>query len=233
MEIERVGRDHLDALEGELFSLFNGAGEAEVEDPHSLVSDDNVVGLEVPMDEPGIVGSRQARSGLGEHFEDRRTVALLGSQPRSQRDPAGVFHRDVQPPVVFPDLVDPYDVRMGELPQDLCLSHESGPTSVSATDQVRMQELQRNIAIQVDISGGVDHPHAPRAQPALDREAADPDEPALRKHLLAQRRFHQRSVDLRGVGRLEINHRPWDPRASYRGAAAGPTGDQFFFLGIS
>ena len=90
---------------------------------------------------------------------------------------ADQLHRDEADPVNFVDFVDDGDVRMFERGGGARFLDET-LTPVGIGDQIRRQDLERDLAIQFDVEGAVDDAHAAPADLVDDLVAGEraPDE---------------------------------------------------------
>ena len=99
-------------------------GDAEVGDLHPPVGRDHeVLGLEVAVDDPVLLGVREPGEQPLEHAADLRERQL--PDVRAQRPALDVLHRDVRRAVVLEVVVDGDDVRVRERPGDARLAHEA------------------------------------------------------------------------------------------------------------
>ncbi len=127
------------------------------------------------MDQPRSVGGRQSLAGLDVSGEDVFEGAGLAHRigPLSQRAPGQQLHRDEHPAVHVPDVVHRDDVRMGQPGEGLCLPQQSR-VRLGGQVGVGAQQLERDLAVQLGVVGGIDHPGRSGAQAVEDHEAADP-----------------------------------------------------------
>ena len=167
-------------------------GEPEVTDPDATIgADEDVVGLDVTMDEPGGVGGREAFAGRDQRGQDLGPRAITGGQPRAQGRAGDELHRHEGPAIVIADLEHGHHVRVGELGHRECLAAQpiGRPRAVV--------ELDRDNAIELAIMRQVDGPHPARAEHALDLVAVRDDRPG------DQRRVDRRRGDRLRERRLE------------------------------
>jgi hypothetical protein len=164
-------RAEVRALAG--LALAGAAGEAEVEDADAaVVADHDVVGLEVAVDEADGVGGGEAVAGLGEHAEDLGAGPRLLVEPAAQRDAGDELHRDVDLAVGGgADVVDADDVGVREAGEGLGLAQQAA-LALGVAGAVA-QDLDRDLAIEGLVEGGVDDAHAAAAELAQDGVAAD------------------------------------------------------------
>jgi hypothetical protein len=154
--------------------LIQAAREPEVEHAHAtVVADQHVVGLEVTVHEPGRVRSREPAPGLDELLDDvLDAIAIFFGLPLPQRDALDELHRDEHLLAKVADLVHLHDVRVRGLGERLRLTTQ--PRDVGALFVDATQQLDRNLAIELGVVGGVHDPHAAGPEPLEHGEAADP-----------------------------------------------------------
>ena len=139
------------------------AGEAEIEDLHVAVrTDHQVLGLDVPVDDPFGVGCGEGPGRLSENprglLDLRRAV-----HQRVQGRAVDQLHHDEWPAFVLPQGVDRADVGMVERRGGPRLAEEPLQPDVVA-GVFRRQELQRDLPVELRIARSIDNPHAPPAQ---------------------------------------------------------------------
>ncbi|MEZ4453185.1 MAG: hypothetical protein R3B09_27230 [Nannocystaceae bacterium] len=154
------------------------AGEAEVHHPHPpLVVDHQVVRLDVAVDQADRVGRREAAAGLGHDLEDLAPAPGALREPGAEGAAVDELHRHPDLVAVDADVVDRDDRGVAELGQRLGLADEAGPRVLLGghrpADRHRVEELERDFAVELGIGGGVDHPHRPGAEAIEDDVAAD------------------------------------------------------------
>jgi hypothetical protein len=148
------------------------AREAEVEDPQApVLADQGVLGLEVAVDEAGLVGGGEAASGLQEHGDDLGPRPRL-TQPLAQGLAAHELHGEEDLVAGLADLVDVDDVRVREPGEGLGLAEEGGAGPGVAARVVH--ELDGDLAVELLVVGGEDHAHAAVAEQLEQGVAADP-----------------------------------------------------------
>jgi hypothetical protein len=157
---------------------LEGAREAEVEDAGAaVVADEDVVGLDVAMDDAGRVRGGQAGAGLLEHGEDLSPAARPGGEPLAERAPADQLHRDVHGVADGADLVDLDDVGMRDAGEGLGLAQQAGLAGRGPLAAKSGQnDLDRQLALELLVVGGVDDAHGALTELAQDDEAPDPRE---------------------------------------------------------
>ena len=146
--------------------------EAEVEDLHEAVrTDDHVGGLDVAMDDAGGVRGGEGRrhldgdvDGLGDRQE--LDEALI------ERHALDVLHREVAAPVGgLAEQVDVRDVRMAQGRGGACLPLE--PRQVVRLDRAAVEHLDGDGAVQRQVAGEIDLPHAAAAEQTHDLERSE------------------------------------------------------------
>ena len=148
------------------------ACQAEVDHSRlAAIVEQNVVRLEITVHQAGGMGRGQActRFDVGGHDSLHR--ALLGVDPLPQRAAFEQLHRDEHPVVHVTHVVHGHHVGMGQTGQRLGLADEP-LTGAFAQIAVRTQQLERDLALEFGVVGGVDHPRGTRTQPPPHLEAA-------------------------------------------------------------
>ena len=120
--------------------------EAEVQDLHpAVVGDEDVLGLQVPVDDPLLVRGAEAVDDL-ERIVDRAARGELASgDDGPQRLPFEQLLDDIGRAVVRPDVVDRRDVRVVQEPCGLRLLLEAAQT-IGVGGERRRQDLDRDVA---------------------------------------------------------------------------------------
>ena len=141
-----------------------------------LAIDEHVVRLEVPVHQVLTVRRGQALPGADEQLQDLRPGSCLLFQPRAETRSVDELHRDEQLAARLAHLVHRDHVGMGELGQRLGLAEQPGVVVLlHPRVGVRMQDLDRNLAIELRIPGRVHDPHRPRAELVPQHEPPHPD----------------------------------------------------------
>jgi hypothetical protein len=132
----------------------------------TLVSNHDVVGLEVAMDQPRGMGCRHAAPGREHHVEHLSPATLVLACPRAERAAIHELHGQPHPAVVLADVVHGHDLGMRELGERLGLSQQTRATvgGHRLTARIGQQHLDRDLAIELGVVRGIDHAHATRAQ---------------------------------------------------------------------
>lgn len=139
--------------------------EAEVDDADPpVVANDHVRRLKVAVDQPGAVDCGEASTRLHEPIGDGRGLAPRDSEPILQRRPRHELEDQVDAVVDDVDLEHLDDVRVGDPRERPGLTQRR---EVRAGDVV--QELDRDLAVEHRVVGGMDDAHAARP---LKREQA-------------------------------------------------------------
>lgn len=159
-----------------------------------ILAHEHVAGLEVAMDEAGIVRRTEATPRLQEHHEDLPPGTSHRAHPLLQRLPLHELHRDVDRAFDLADVVDRDDVGMREASGDLRLASEASARGIEATAHaIGPQQLDRDVALQIGIERGVHDAHA--AGPELASNLVTPD--PLRRTLLSGLAHVQRDANTR------------------------------------
>ncbi len=161
-----VGRDSLRLDVGQL-------GEAEVEDLHAAVpGDEDVLGLEIPVDDPLLVRRREAVGDLQRVVDGlaRRQARALQDVP--QRFAFEQLLDDVRLAVVLADVEDGRDVGVVEGAGGLRLQLETAQ-AVGVGGEGGGEDLDRDVAVQARVPGAVDLPHAAGADGGEDFVGAE------------------------------------------------------------
>ncbi|MEX1246452.1 MAG: hypothetical protein WEB59_16690 [Thermoanaerobaculia bacterium] len=149
-------------------------GQAEVEDLDGAVcGDGDVCGLDVAMDDAARVRLGEPMSDLCrdlDGFFDRHRPAR---DPLAERLPVTVGHGDERPTVFgLTDLVDRADVGVIQSRRCSGFSQEASLGSFFPA-KIGRQKLEGDKAVQPQVSGLVDHPHAALADSFEDLEMRD------------------------------------------------------------
>jgi hypothetical protein len=143
----------------------------EVGDLHAPVRRDHqVLGLEVAVDDPVLLGEREPGEQPLEHAADLRERQVPDERP--QRAALDVLHRDVGRPVVLEVVVHGDDVRVAQGAGDARLAQE--PLRERGVRRVERRELlERDEAVEIGLAGEIDHRHATPPDLTEDLVAAD------------------------------------------------------------
>ena len=204
-----IGSRITDRLEVDL--LASRPGQSEVEDAGSAFAvDHHVVGLEVAMDHAGAVGRRETGSGREVHPKNVVGGAPLLTLPVGEGDAVDELHRDEDLAVVDPDVVHRDHVRVRELGEGPRLLEQSVAiaTGLPAIGRgAALEELDRDLAIELRVVGREHHAHTSGAQPLqddvpTDRLPSGDDSIAFTAGLRAQSRGGEGGIQGRCCGRV-------------------------------
>ena len=136
-------------------------GDAEVGHLHTAVPEDHdVLGLDVPVDDPPAVGVAQGPDDLGGEVEGlppgQGAVLLLHILLEGQA--VNELHDDVVQVVAVAVIIDGNDIRMGEHGDCPGLLVEAA-AEVTVGGQVPLEDLDGHIPLQTVAVGLVDHSH--------------------------------------------------------------------------
>ncbi|MFO0631836.1 MAG: hypothetical protein U0168_03200 [Nannocystaceae bacterium] len=176
--------------------------EAEVGHAHLLGAivvqrrDHDVVGLEVAVQQPGPVRRREPAPGRAQHLQHRHTAAAVRREPRAQGAAVDEFHRQPHLLADHAGVVDRHDVGVVEPRQRPGLARES-TARLTTTGDVRAQQLDRDLAIELGIVGQHDLTHAAATQPLQQAIAPQLHRPRARgaEQLGARGLSHHRAAD--------------------------------------
>jgi RNA polymerase sigma-70 factor (ECF subfamily) len=152
------------------------AREPEVGDLRDAVgADEHVRRLEVAVHEAGAMRGREPGAGLAEHREDLVSRARTLDDPRVERLPRDVLHRQEHAIAVLADVEDLDDVRMRQLRHRLRFAPHPQFERLARLvgKRVDAHELDHDGAPQLGIAREADDAHPARADRALDHVAAD------------------------------------------------------------
>ncbi len=144
--------------------------DAEVRDERAAVVEQNILRLDVAVDHamPVRVVERARHLARETHRVVDRELMLAG-EPGAKRLPFDVRHHVEEQPVRVAALEQRQDVRVLELSRGLDLGEES--LGAERRREVRMQHLDRDVAIVLEVVREVDRGHPSRAELALDEVA--------------------------------------------------------------
>ncbi len=164
-------RAHRHPRPGQLGVSPERARDAEVgHEGAAVFSEQQILGLDVPMDHPVLVGVLERACRLARDLQgifDRQLV--LAPQPVAERLALDKRHGEPQPSRRLTGIQDREDMRMleprGEL--DLALKALRAQTG----GEVRMEHLEGHGALVLDVLGEVDRRHAPAPELAFEQVA--------------------------------------------------------------
>jgi hypothetical protein len=164
-----------------LAELFGRLGQPEVEDLRLPGRrHQHVLWFEVAVHQPSVVRGLQPAAGHREHREHLLAGARLGPQPRLEGRSLDELHGDEHAIADLSDVVDRDHVRVTQARHRLRLAEQP---RVSVTERLRalrarrgtrVQQLERDLAIQLRVVGGVHDPHAAGTERAEHDVASDP-----------------------------------------------------------
>ena len=212
-------------------------GEPEIADQRAPVGgEQHVIGLEIAVDDACLMGRRQSLAGLDERRDHLAPVVVL-AHPLAQGRAVHILHDEEQLFAIAADVVNRRDVRVLEARHRLGLVAEPlNQALVSIADlsvlqrqpKPRIQELQRDLAIELGVMSGIHDPHPAGTDQAFDLVATDhgarreqPD------HGCLQHRCGRSPV---GGGRLGAEVRQRRPQDADDLAAARAIGDMHLDL---
>ena len=154
-------------------------GEAEVEDLQPPLSrNDDVCALEVAVDDAMVVSVRDGRSDLDAVRQDGRRRQAVSGDALLQKTAGDELHHDVRSTIQLEHLVDGADVGVVEPRGRACLVQQLADRRVIGARG--SDELDRDVAIELDVVGLVDFAHPSRSERSRDLVPADPT--ARREH---------------------------------------------------
>ncbi len=153
--------------------LLEELGEPEVEDlDRAVLRDHHVLGLQVPVDDPGGVRLGEPVGHLVGEVEQLPGRQRPGMEHLAQRPAVDELHRDVDRRVFRPDVVDRHDVGVVEGRGRARLLLESlAPVGVGR--ELGRQHLDGHLAAEARVSRSVDFSHASRADGREDLEGTE------------------------------------------------------------
>jgi hypothetical protein len=125
----------------------------------AVVRDHDVGGLEVPVDDALVVRSSHRPAHLGGDLEVPGQGHPSPPDEAAQVRPPDPLHGDEGHAVGFVDLVDDTDVRVLQLRGGLRLLDEP-PLALGIGDELRGEDLDGDLAVQLQVRGAVDDAHA-------------------------------------------------------------------------
>ena len=130
----------------------------------AVPQDHDVVGLDVPVDDPPAVGVAQGLDDLGDEVEGLPPVELvpLLLHVLLQGDPVDELHDDVLHVRGAAHVIDRHDVGVGEHGHRLGLLEEAA-AQLGVLRQVVPQDLHRHLAVEAVVQAPEDPGHAAHA----------------------------------------------------------------------
>ena len=150
------------------------------------------------MDEAFAVRRRQALARLQVLVEDLPPGPVLARQPGREVGTIEELHRDPHPAFERADLVDLHDVGVREPPERSSFAKQPRLLVLVA---IVVQQLERDLAIELLVLGLVHDPHPARSEDLAEPESADANGFGLdAEQLAAQRALDPTGVDIHVVG---------------------------------
>ena len=167
-----MGPDHGPAHQ--LARQLGAHGQAEVDELHPPARvDQQVVGLDVAVHEPSLVDRAQAVADTCIGRDDRSPRGPGRALPLAQRRTFDVLHLDHRALARGVDLVDLQDVVVTDASERLGLSDRPGDEQPRVAVG-RLEQLERDLATELDVAREVHVTHRTAAEPALDHPLAKP-----------------------------------------------------------
>ncbi len=156
-------------------TLDGGApGEPEVEHLHvAVVGDLDVPGLQIPVDDAGVVGGGEGIGDLPRQSQRFRDWNRAMADPRREIFAVDQLHGDERPGAFASGVVDVGDVRViqgGERPGFTGEAHDA----VGVGGEGVGQDLQRDVTIELGVAGPVDLAHPAGSDRSHDLVLSDP-----------------------------------------------------------
>ena len=149
---------------GEL-GRIGGPRDAEVGNlQHAVLAQEEVRGLDVAMDEAGVMRVLQACRSLydeADRFGVRQFAA--GGQRRARH----VLHHDEEAAASFTRVVDPHDVRVGQPAREPGLAKETRANALVGSELLG-EDLDRHRPLQLLVAREIDHSHRATSECVLD-----------------------------------------------------------------
>ena len=129
----------------------------------AFVHQENIRGLDVPVNNPFHVRCFQSVGNLDRHVQNFRDHHRLGGDPVLQRLALQQLHGDKWPTLEFANVVNRADIRMVQRGSRARFAPEP-LNRLRVLGNVVGKKLQRHVAAQARILGLIDHAHSPTAQ---------------------------------------------------------------------
>ena len=143
-------------------------GQSEVEDlQRSSLAQKNVVRLQVAVDDPLVVSSRESVRELQRILHGLAHRQGAQSEPRAQRLALEQLRDHVERAVGLAEIVNRQDVRMGQRRDRLGLALEARE-GLRAPGELPGEDLDRNLPVQARVPGPVHLAHPASAERCLD-----------------------------------------------------------------
>jgi hypothetical protein len=173
--------------------------------------------LEVAMDQPRGVGAGDSASRLDQYIQDLGPPPGALLRPLPERQPGDELHGDPHVITEHADVIDRDDVRVGQPREGLRLpQYQCAIAAVQFLGDRRLDQLQRDLAIELRIVGREHRPHRAGAELAEQHVATHGAPAGERVEGVRARRF----TSLRGKLRLLELHAAIFAASWARGAEA-------------
>ncbi|HZJ68001.1 MAG TPA: hypothetical protein VFD36_31065, partial [Kofleriaceae bacterium] len=173
------------------------AGQSEVADlDAAIATEQDVLRLEIAVDDARGVRGGESLASEQEHRDDVAPAARTLGDPRTQRGALDQLHRGEHAIAKRPDLVDRDDTRVADPRHRLRFGEDLRACAVHGPGLL-MQELERDVAIQLGIVGHVHGPH-PAATNQLERDESPDHHAELERWAVVRALCWMRGVALGG-----------------------------------
>jgi len=125
--------------------------------------DENIGGLDVAMNDPGVVGRSQRIGDPDSEREQRFHLQWLAGDALFQGGALQILHDDEGAAVLFTDVINRADVRVIQGRRSLGLAPESAQ-GFGIAGEVIGQKLESDESLEPAVFGLIDHPHAAVSQ---------------------------------------------------------------------
>ena len=151
------------------------SGETEVEHARpAIIADHDVGGLEIAVDDAGIVCGREAAARADEHLHDIGHRSFADVEPLLDVVTFDELHRDVDPIIEHAGVIHGDHIGMREPRERLGLSQQPGARfGVLALAVANADELERDAAVELRVVRFVYDPHAAHSELVHDDVAPD------------------------------------------------------------
>ena len=149
---------------GSRLAIADEFRQAEVEDLGETVARDHqVFRLEVAVHDARLMGLREPVGDRGGHLQRAPRLHRPGLQNLSQGLPLDELHAEIGLGLRLPEVVDGDDGRMVERRRCACLELEAAQP-VGVVGQLRGQQLQRDVTIELCVAREIDFSHPARTE---------------------------------------------------------------------
>ena len=158
---------------GQALGVVRRLDQAEVGEVGMVVlSDQDVLRLDVPVDEPGLMGGIKRLGNLGEQAQRAPWIELVGQDQLLERGALDQAHRQEEAFVGLAGFVDGDDVLMVQPGLQLSLALEASAESAIIA-QLAGQQLQGHDAVERELGSAIDGAHATGPEHAVDAITRD------------------------------------------------------------